>query len=88
VRYSDRVPRVSGRTAAISAAVGSAFWAGGITISITANQVLGFVIGFAGLMITVGLVTIWAMGRYGILDSMVKYRQWMDTAPKRRPPAS
>jgi hypothetical protein len=80
------MPRVTGRVAAVFAAVGLALWVSGLAIGITLAQIPGFVVFFAGVLVAIAPATIWAMGRYSILDSMEKYRRWMDSAPKREPP--
>lgn len=81
-----RTPRVTGRAAAIAAAIGSALWASGLAISMTVAPIPGFVVLLIGVGTAIGPATIWAMGRYGILDSMEKYRRGMRSAPKREPP--
>jgi hypothetical protein len=78
--------RVNGRTAAICGAIGFVLWAGGLALAITVTPIPGFVIALFGVGTAVGPATIWAMGRFGILDSIEKYRRWMDSAPKREPP--
>ena len=83
---SGRIPRVGGRTAARFAVIGFVLWAGGLAISITIAAIPGFVVFLVGAWVAVLPATIWGMGRYGMLDSMEKYRRWMDSAPDRKPP--
>jgi hypothetical protein len=80
------VPRISGRAAAISATLGLALLVSGLAISLEASELVGLIVWIVGGFVIAGPPTIWAMGRYGVLDSMEKYRRWMDAAPKREPP--
>lgn len=80
-RRSRSVPRVSGLQAAITTCLG-------IGLMIAAFFVTyGVVIYGAGTFLIGGALALWLMSRYGILDSIERYGDWIRT-PRRTPPDS
>jgi hypothetical protein len=81
-----RIPRVPGKWAGACGAAGVALCAGGVAISVaSASRVanwMGFVVFFLGIWVIAVPTTLWVLARYGILDSVERSREWMDSAPR------
>jgi hypothetical protein len=43
---------------------------------------MGFVVFFLGIWVIAVPTTLWVLARYGILDSVERSREWMDSAPR------
>jgi hypothetical protein len=70
----------------VATGVGLLIGAGGIAVSVEwgshLGQWVGFGIYFSAVWVIAGPVTLWLVARYGVLDSLKKWRKWTDTAPR------